>query len=145
MTEKQLENPIGNVKIAEEVIASIASITTLSINGVAGMSAGLIDGIAGLLSPKKNMSKGRGVKVTLGENDVAVEISIIVDYGCKIPDVAWDVQQTVKKEIETMTGLTVARVDIRIDGASQTKMPKAPDFVEEAEEDAPCEDEAAEE
>ncbi len=118
MSEKELA---GNVKISEDVIATIASVTAQKIEGIAGMSAGLIDGISGLLG-KKNTNKG--VRITLGEHDVAVELLVEVNYGSKIPDVAWNAQQSIKKEIETMTGLTVTKVDIKVESI---KMPAATD------------------
>jgi uncharacterized alkaline shock family protein YloU len=72
-----------------------------------------VGGIAEKLG-MKNMSKG--VKVAVGEKEAAVDLFIIVDYGIKIPDVAWQIQENVKKAIETMTGLNVVEVNINIQG-----------------------------
>ena len=63
----------------------------------------------------------KGVKVAVGEKEAAVDIFIIVDYGVKIPDVAWQIQENVKKAIETMTGLSVVEVNIHIQGVDMGK------------------------
>ncbi len=116
---------IGNIKISEEVIATIACVVAQGISGIAGMSAGLIDGLTGLLGKR---TANKGVKITLGEHDVSVELAVVVDYGCEIPDVAWNVQQSVKKEIETMTGLAVTKVDIRVEAIAMP-IEKEPEVV----------------
>lgn len=103
----------GEIKIADEIIATIAGLAAIEVKGVAGMSGGLADGIAEILG-KKNLSKG--VKVDINEKGSAIDLYIIVDYGTKIPDVAWEIQDKVKKSIETMTGLQVLEVNIHIQG-----------------------------
>ena len=99
----------GTVKISEEVVAIIAGIAAMEVPGVAGMSGGLAGGIAEMLG-RKNLSKG--VKVEVGEKEAAIDLYIIVEYGCRIPDVAWEIQEKVKKAVETMTGLHVVEVKI---------------------------------
>ncbi|KPU44915.1 alkaline shock protein 23 [Oxobacter pfennigii] len=104
-------NELGVIKISEEVVSIIASLAATEIKGVAAMSGGLVGGFAEKLGIK-NMSKG--VKVAVGEKEAAVDLFIIVDYGVKIPDVAWQIQENVKKAIETMTGLGVVEVNIHV-------------------------------
>lgn len=111
-------NDLGVIKISEEVVSIIASLAATEIKGVAGMSGGFVGGIAEKLG-MKNMSKG--VKVAVGEKEAAVDLFIIVDYGVKIPDVAWQIQENVKKAIETMTGLNVVEVNIHIQGVDMGK------------------------
>lgn len=108
----------GNVNISDEVVSIIASLAASEVKGVAGMANSLSGGIAELLG-KKSLSKG--VKVVLTENDVALDLSIIVEYGTKIPDVAWKVQEKVKSEVEAMTGLLVTAVNISVDGVNVPK------------------------
>ena len=103
----------GTVTFANEVLATIAGIAACDVPGVAGMCGGLKDGIAELLG-RKNLTKG--VKVTVNENSVTVDIQIVVDFGVRVPEVCDDMQQTVKKAIENMTGLNVKEVNIAIDG-----------------------------
>lgn len=112
---------LGVVKISEEVVSIIAGLAAIEIKGVAGMSGGLAGGIAEILG-KKNLSKG--VKVSVGEKEAAVDLFIIVDYGVRIPDVAFQIQENVKKAIETMTGLSVIEVNIHVQGVEMGKEPK---------------------
>lgn len=102
---------IGTIQIAPEVIEVIAGLATVEVNGVAGMSGGFAGGIAELLG-RKNLSKG--VKVEVGQREAAVDVSIIVEYGNKIPEVASEIQRNVKRSIEMMTGLHVVEVNVHI-------------------------------
>jgi len=102
---------IGTIQIAPEVIAVIAGLATVEVSGVAGMSGGLAGGIAELLG-RKNLAKG--VKVEVGQKEAAVDVSIIVEYGYRIPDVASEIQRSVKRSIETMTGLSVVEVNVHV-------------------------------
>ncbi|AJY77258.1 Asp23/Gls24 family envelope stress response protein [Paenibacillus beijingensis] len=102
---------IGTIQIAPEVIEVIAGLATVEVDGVAGMSGGLAGGIAELLG-RKNLSKG--VKVEVGQREAAVDVSIIVEYGNPIPEVASEIQRNVKRSIEMMTGLSVVEVNVHI-------------------------------
>lgn len=109
---------IGNVKISEEVVAIIAGVAAMDVPGVAGMSGGIAGGIAEILG-RKNLSKG--VKVEVGEKEAAIDLYIIVEYGCRIPDVSWDIQEKVKNSVETMTGLDVIEINIHVQGVNIEK------------------------
>ncbi|MBP2662188.1 MAG: Alkaline shock protein 23 [Firmicutes bacterium] len=111
--EKTEHNDVGSIRIADEVVGIIAGLAATEVAGVAGMSAGLVGGIAEMLG-KKNLSKG--VKVEVGEREAAVDLYIIVEYGVRIPDVALRVQENVKRGIESMTGLDVVEVNIHVQG-----------------------------
>jgi uncharacterized alkaline shock family protein YloU len=102
---------IGTIQIAPEVIAVIAGLATVEVSGVAGMSGGIAGGIAELLG-RKNLAKG--VKVEVGQKEAAVDVSIVVEYGYRIPEVASEIQRSVKRSIETMTGLSVVEVNVHI-------------------------------
>ena len=108
----------GQIKIADEVVGTIASLAATEVPGVAGMSGGIAGGIAEMLG-RKNLSTG--VKVEVGEQETAIDLFIIVEYGVKIPDVAWQIQESVKKAIETMTGLNVVEVNIHVQGVNMEK------------------------
>ncbi|NLM49556.1 MAG: Asp23/Gls24 family envelope stress response protein, partial [Clostridiaceae bacterium] len=58
----------------------------------------------------------RGVKVEIKENDCFIDLHVTVEYGSRIPEVAWEIQESVKKEVETLTGLNVVKVNIHVDG-----------------------------
>lgn len=111
--EKTEHNDVGSIRIADEVVGIVAGLAATEVDGVAGMSAGLVGGIAEMLG-KKNLSKG--VKVEVGEREAAVDLYIIVEYGVRIPDVALRVQENVKRAIESMTGLEVVEVNIHVQG-----------------------------
>jgi len=102
---------LGNIQIAPEVIEVIAGLATVEIEGVAGMSGGFAGGIVELLG-RKNLSKG--VKVEVGQREAAVDVSIIVQYGHRIPEVATNIQDNVKRSIEMMTGLVVVEVNVHV-------------------------------
>lgn len=112
---------IGHVKISDDVVAIIAGLAATEIKGVAGMSGGIAGGISDILG-RKNLSKG--VKVQVGEKEAAVDLYIIVEYGSKIPEVAWEIQESVKNAIETMTGLNVVEVNIHVQGVYIEKAAK---------------------
>ncbi len=109
----------GNVNISDEVISVIASLAASEVKGIAGMCGGFGGGIVELLG-KKNLSKG--VKLTVTDKSVALELSVIAEYGAKIPAVAWELQKKVKSEVEAMTGLEVSAVNISVDGVNVPKL-----------------------
>lgn len=104
---------MGNIQIAPEVIEIIAGLATVEVEGVAGMSGGFASGMAELLG-RKNLSKG--VKVEVGQKEAAIDVSIIIEYGHRIPVVASEIQRNVKQAIESMTGLDVVEVNVHIHG-----------------------------
>jgi uncharacterized alkaline shock family protein YloU len=103
----------GTIRIANEVVRIIAGIAASEVKGIIGMSGGVADGFAELLM-KKNLAKG--VKVEVGERQVAIDLFVIVEYGSKIPDIAYMVQENVKRTVESMTGLEVIEVNVHIQG-----------------------------
>ncbi len=120
--KKDVTNSLGSIRIADEVVSIIAGLAATEVEGVAGMSGGLVGGIAELLG-RKNFAKG--VKVEVGEREAAVDLFIIVKYGIRIPDVALAVQENVKQAIETMTGLSVVEVNIHVQGVGFPEEAKA--------------------
>ncbi len=106
---------VGSIKIADEVVGIIAGIAATEVEGVAGMSGGIVGGIAERLG-RKNLSKG--VKVEVGEKETAVDLYVVIDYGARIPEVAQEVQERVKKAVESMTGLKVVEVNIHVQGVT---------------------------
>ena len=115
-------NENGSVIFATDVIATIAGLAATEVEGVASMvgtSSG--GGLADIFTRKNQNSKQltKGVRIDLGENNtVSVQLTIIVDYGSPIPEVAGNIQENVKKAIETMSGLTVSSVNVHVSGVS---------------------------
>ncbi len=117
----------GQVKISDDVVATIAGLAAAEVGGIYSMSGGFAGNISDLLG-RKNLSKG--VKVEVGEEEAAVDLNVVVEYGVKIPDVAWKVQEGVKSAIETMTGLKVVEVNIHVQGVFIPKREKEEDVEE---------------
>ena len=118
-TPETEEETVGNIKISVDVVSTIAGIATTEIEGVAGMYGTFAGGIAEMLGAKKNPSKG--VKVDMNESSVKIDLYIVVEYGVRIPELAWEIQENVKNNVETMTGLEVQKVNIHIEGVSFEK------------------------
>jgi uncharacterized alkaline shock family protein YloU len=107
-----------NLRISEDVIAVIAAKVILSISGVHELSGGIISGINNMLGKKLPT---QGIKVDMSDGNILLEVYIEVDYGVKIPDIAWEIQDKVKKELESMTGLKVTTINVHIQGINFEK------------------------
>ena len=112
--EVTLENT--NIKIADDVIAVIAGAAASEVPGVSSMAGGFAGGISEVFSGKKNFAKG--IKVEAGEKETKIDVNIIVEYGVRIPYVAFEIQNKVKKAVEGMTGLKVVEVNVHIQGVN---------------------------
>ena len=134
LIEKTEEETQG-IQISDDVISVIAGKAVSEVEGVAGMAGGFAGGITEVLSGKKNLSKG--IKVDINENVAKIDVNIIVEYGIRIPDVAFEIQNRIKKAVETMTGLKVSSVNVHVQGVSIIEEKK--EEVEVAEENTPKE------
>ena len=105
----------GVIKIADDVIATIAGLAAMEVEGVAGMAGGVTSGITEMPG-KKNMTKG--VKLDVNDKDVAIDLYLVVHFGVKIPALAHDIQNKVKQAIETMTGLKIREVNVHVQGVT---------------------------
>ncbi len=105
------EDNLGEVHVADEVVAIIAGLAATEVDGVASMAGNITNELVSKLG-MKNLSKG--VKVEVAEKTVSVEVALNISYGYSIPEVSEKVQEKVKSAIETMTGLSVAIVNVRI-------------------------------
>lgn len=110
----------GTIKYANEVIAIIAGVAASEVEGIAGMCTS--GGISDIIGRNRNIT--RGVKVEIGSEEASVDLYIIVEYGSPIQKVAAEVQENVRKAIETMTGLRVVCVDVHVQGVSFEKEKK---------------------
>ena len=115
-TQKVYEKDgIGEVQIADEVVAIIAGLAATEVGGVDSMAGNITNELVGKLG-MKNLSKG--VKVDVTEEHVSMDLSLNIKYGYNIPEVSEKVQEKVKSAIENMTGLTVLDVNIKIAGVN---------------------------
>lgn len=110
-----MENTIGTVQIADDVVAIIAGLAATEVEGVSSMAGNITKEIISKFG-MKNLSKG--VKVNVTEGDVVVEVALNVAYGYNVPGVSVKVQEKVKTAIENMTGLNVAEVNVKIAGVA---------------------------
>ena len=105
------EDNLGEVHVADEVVAIIAGLAATEVEGVASIAGNFTNDLVSKLV-MKILSKG--VKVEVAEKTVSVEVALNISYGYSIPEVSEKVQEKVKSAIETMTGLSVAIVNVRI-------------------------------
>lgn len=114
------DGQLGEVQIADEVVATIAGLAATEVEGVASMAGNVTKELIGKLGVK-NLSKG--VKVLVTDNNVDVDLALNIDYGYSIMKVSEKVQDRVKSAIENMTGLEVSMVNIRIMNVNMDKVP----------------------
>ena len=107
----QSDASLGEVKIADEVVAIIAALAATEVDGVASMAGNITNELISRLG-MKNLSKG--VRVSVEQEQVSVYLTLNIAYGYAIPEVSQKVQERVKSAIENMTGLQVAGVNVRI-------------------------------
>ena len=114
---EQESNSTGTITYASEVISIISGVAANEVEGIAGM--GTSGGISEVFSRNKNVTKG--VRVELGTEEASVDLYVTVEYGTPIQTAAANVQENVRKAIETMTGLHVVRVDVHVQNVSFEK------------------------
>ena len=102
---------------SDEVVAVCAVNATLKTEGVHGMAGGTLDTVSRNLLRRENAAMG--TRVSRNGDDTAVDVSVIVDYGCNIPSVAWDIQENVKKEIRSMTNMKLNAVNNHVEGVKR--------------------------
>ena len=111
----QDDDSFGTVKIADDVVAAIGSIAATEVEGVVSMAGNIGNELASKMGVK---SLTKGVKVEVNGKNVKADITLIVKYGYSIPKTCKQVQEKVMQAINSMTGLTVKQVNVRIAGVS---------------------------
>ena len=114
--DEEIKTENEGIQISSDVVAVIAGVAVSEVQGVSGMSGGFAGGITEVLSGKKNLAKG--IKVDIDEDTAKIDVNIIVEYGSRIPDVAFEIQNRVKKSVENMTGLKVEEVNVHVQGVN---------------------------
>src|SRR5690554_720383 len=105
----------GTIQISDDVVATIAGLAALESAGIAAMSGGISEGFAKRMSGK-NVHKG--VTVEVGAEETAVDLRVIVEYGCQIHQVCRALQENVKQSLEDLTGLRVVEVNVKVEGVA---------------------------
>ncbi len=108
-----IDQVYGNIKISDEVIASTAAITAAGVEGVSELTGGISESLSNIIGKS---SQTKGIKINSNEENVIIDIYLIVKYGVKIPEVAWNIQEKVKKEIERTTGIVAEAINIHVQG-----------------------------
>ncbi|NLB89286.1 MAG: Asp23/Gls24 family envelope stress response protein [Syntrophomonadaceae bacterium] len=114
----EINNEYGVIRIADEVVATVAGLAASDVEGVAAMSGGWSTDLVEKLG-RKNF--GKGIRVEVIGDETKIDIYIVVEFGYAIPEVAANVQKEVKVAVETMTGLTVSAVNVHISAVSVKK------------------------
>ena len=119
ITEKE---EMGEIRISSEVVSIIASNAAMEVEGIASLGGGIAGNISQVLGRKNPF---RGIKVEVTDNrEVNLDLHIVVEYGVRIPDVAWKLQERIKHDVETMTGLHVQEINVHVQGVSFEKETK---------------------
>ena len=114
--DEEIKTEDDGIKISDDVVSVIAGVAVSEVSGVAGMAGGFAGGISEVFREKKNLAKG--IKTEKNEKNVKIDVNIIVEYGSRIPDVAFEIQNRVKKAVESMTGLKVEEVNVHVQGVN---------------------------
>jgi len=107
-----MEEKYGNVKVDNEVLASIAAIAARKVPGVHRISTSIVGGIVQWIKRTSDV----GIKVVIGEDEVNFELRVVVDYGVNIPEVTYQIQKAIKEEVERISGMKVGKVDVVVHG-----------------------------
>lgn len=117
---------LGNIRIADDVVKTIAAKATADVDGVYKLAGGVVDEVSRILGKKRPTN---GVKVEVGEVECNIEIYIIVKYGYKIPEVAEEVQKNVLEEVSRLSGLKVVEVNVYVQNVKMEEIEQTtPDF-----------------
>lgn len=118
MKRPEIANDMGVVRIADEVVSTVAGLATIEVEGVASMSGGWGTDLVEKLG-KKNF--GKGIRVEINDQETTIDIFLSIMYGYTIPQVAENVQKEVKSAVEMMTGLHVAAVNVHVVSVTMAK------------------------
>ena len=117
---------LGNIRIADDVVKTIAAKAAADVEGVYKLAGGVVDEVSRILGKKRPTN---GVKVEVGEVECNIEIYIIVKYGYKIPEVAEEVQKNVLEEVSRLSGLKVVEVNVYVQNVKMEEIEQTtPDF-----------------
>lgn len=112
------KTPKGTLTFENEVIAKIAGLAAIRVSGLEGMSGGLADNLADLIG-RQNFAKG--VKVEMSDGEVTVNLQVVAEYGVEMPGLFKSIQDNVKSDLEKMTGLKVAAINVHVQEITSKK------------------------
>ena len=106
----------SQLSIKMDIIAAIAHRAALEVDGIFAVDGGISGGIATVL--KRDISAS-GIKVALEDNSLVISVNIIAQYGMRIPEIAWNLQERVKRVVEDQVGIKVLKVNVTITGVKE--------------------------
>ena len=106
-------------RVSEEIVSVIAARAALRVSGVSRLNGEFTDQLTKKILGKENIA--RGIALTREEEGLGIDIYLNVEFGARIPDLAWEVQSSVKEAVESVTGLAVQMVNIHVQGVNLQK------------------------
>jgi len=111
---------LGEINVTKETIRSIVSLNLADVKGVVGSRKSIIKEITDMLrgdaSENETEDATRNIKVEIKDNKPLINLNIIIKYGVRIPDIAWDIQSRVKEKLMKKLGIDVNEIDIHVQG-----------------------------
>ena len=102
---------LGNIRIADDVVKTIAATAAADVEGVYKLAGGVVDEVSKILGKKRPTN---GIKVEVGEVECSIEVYLVIKYGYRIPEVAEEVQKAVLEEVSKLSGLKVVEVNVYV-------------------------------
>ena len=121
MEQNGYEND-GSLKISEEVLSTIAGLAASEVNGVSGLAGCPNPNFKGLLRAKRGVAKA--IRIEIKDGEATLDVYVNLYLGVKIPDVATEIQSRVKDAVQTMTGITVLKVNVHVGGVTINREPE---------------------
>lgn len=120
MNERESKTDLGVIRIRREVLSAIAYIAATEVKGVMKMGGGKLDEIYDLFGRKK---PSKGVKIEITDNEIKIDVSIFIEYGYNITEVASQVQENIRISVEKMIGLTPLEINVNVQGIESPTKP----------------------
>ena len=111
---------LGQIEISKETIESIVSLNLADVKGVVGSRKTIIKEITDMLMGDTDKNElnisSRTIKIEINNNKPLINLYIIIKYGVRIPDIAWDIQNRIKESIKNKLGININEIDIHVEG-----------------------------
>ena len=119
---------LGNIRIADDVVKTIAAKAVTDVEGVYKLAGGVVDEVSKMLGKKRPTN---GVKVEVGEVECSIEVYLVIKYGYKIPEVAEEVQKAILEAVSNLSGLKVVEVNVYVQNVKIEEVEEATEEFED--------------
>jgi uncharacterized alkaline shock family protein YloU len=109
-----LDDNIIKENIPDEIVAVCAMNAALKTEGVFDLASGFTESLSKNILGRESLTKG--IKISQGKDGIVVDVHVNVKYNAKIPNVAWDLQENIKRNVEDLTNMPILQVNIHIQG-----------------------------